>query len=76
MSDERRENRRERIRRKMIEKQIVEVRTAIVNMEDARNGALFHDFSYVTIDTLICGIAIKNLKDLEKKYLLEQIREE
>ena len=75
MSEERKENRRERLRRKMIEKQIVEVRTAIVNMEDARNGALFHDFSFVTIDTLICGIAIKNLKDLEKKYLLGQIGE-
>lgn len=76
MAEERKENRRERLRRKMIERQIVEVRTAIVNMEDALNGALFHDFSYVTISRTICGTAIKNLKDFEKKYLLEQTREE
>ena len=75
MAEERKENRRERIRRKMIERQIVEVRTAIVNMEDALNGALFHDFSYATVSVTVCKMAINNLKDFEKRYLLGQIGE-
>lgn len=69
-------NRREKIRKQMIEKQIMEIRRVVTNMEDALEGAKFHDFSYVTISTTICGMAIKNLKDFEKKYLIDQTVEE
>ena len=67
--------RREAMKKKMIERQIVEIRTAVTNLEDALNGALFHDFSYATVSVTVCKMAINNLKDFEKRYLLGQIGE-
>ena len=69
-------NRRENTRKQMIQRQITEVRTAIVNMEDALNVAKFNDDREVRISTTICSMAMKNLQDLEKKYLIGQVTEE
>ena len=68
-------NRREKVRKEMIQKQITEIRTVVTNMEDALNGARFREFNYTEISTTICSLAIKNLKDFEKKYLIGQITE-
>ena len=38
-------NRREKVRKEMIQKQITEIRTVVTNMEDALNGARFREFN-------------------------------